>query len=268
MNNWNPTSWPAIVKGDVEGHEFRGNQYTAGVESARSTVVAHGKETGNERVIVLDQHGGVVGDQKGHFFGATVSQEVEAKMKDPTNQLSVVHNHPAGRSLSGGDVRYLAEHPGVKSIEAVSHHGASFLAERGGKFNAKQMGEQYDRAYKNARESLLRDRDDGKVLQDDLEHMVDHATVESLGRSGKLLYSANLSGPMKDSVDKHPAEFEKAVRAAVKSAYFKKSEGNDHRRRSNKDHQRGVRQDGGVGLGAAPTTTNASSIIGQGHRSR
>jgi hypothetical protein len=31
MTDWNPTAWPAIEKGDVEGHEFHGNQYTNGL---------------------------------------------------------------------------------------------------------------------------------------------------------------------------------------------------------------------------------------------
>ncbi len=90
------------------------------LEEARSEVVAHGKKTGNERLVLLDAGNGSVDK-------LVFTDSIMALIQDANNSILLIHNHPWSSSFSKEDIR-AASLPGVDSIEAIGHDGSKYKA--------------------------------------------------------------------------------------------------------------------------------------------
>lgn len=211
-----------LIPGDLEtleevGHEFHGNQWT----SARADVIEHGKATGKERLVVIDPQGQRIDDVLGSSIGfgqgidpKNYSPEFNKQLSNPDSHLTLVHNHPEGQSVSGGDIGEL-RHVGIKTIEAVTHEGSTFAISRGPSFDAEKIDKLYTKAYSNARESLLRSRDAGSLKHSQVDLLVDHAVAEGLSQKGVLRYESHPTGNYQKLLTEKASEYKRAVKAAT-----------------------------------------------------
>lgn len=167
--------------------------FTIAMSSARKIVIQHGKDTEKERGIFLRQDGSIIEDTgyTGGYGGIEPTKDTEKLLTDLTNHITVVHNHPKGQSLSGGDIMVLAKWPGLKTIEAVDHSGVTYSASRGDKYPKTIEGvrKAYDKAYEIEREKMLKRRDKGEISQEQVNRGVDHNTMINLAKKGVIKYS-------------------------------------------------------------------------------
>ena len=96
----------------------------AGHQAAVDWVLARGRQTGHENVVLLDSSNGTVHAGTAHKPGQVAfSPDAMERMKDPSAQIVLYHNHPGDRALSKQDVSILAAYPGLRVMVAVGHGG-------------------------------------------------------------------------------------------------------------------------------------------------
>ncbi|WP_159953039.1 PLxRFG domain-containing protein [Rhizobium sp. 18065] len=97
-------------------------------EWGANAVLSHGRSTGNEAVIAIDDDGSVIefatGDAK---TNVTLSRTLASAMMNPDRRLVVYHNHPRNTPVSAPDMVQLVM-PGIYSIWAIGHGGKNTRA--------------------------------------------------------------------------------------------------------------------------------------------
>jgi len=104
----------------------------AAVDKARADVVAHGKKTGNEMAIIINNDTGDQRQAKGDKNSADIGNiHNDMRTRDyAPDGYTLVHNHPGDASLSAPDVAVLFNFPNINRVEAVGHDGTRYIAER------------------------------------------------------------------------------------------------------------------------------------------
>lgn len=148
--------------------------------TARDEVLRRGKEDGNEHNAFVDAKGNVTYETSGHENEAHFSEKTKERLRDPSENISVIHNHKSGRTLSIKDFTVL-HYPGVSSVAEFGHEGGGSMAaltEKGREFVLKDR-DAYSRALDNAYENAF-ERLSKSGLSDKEAHK---AAIDMMGRA-------------------------------------------------------------------------------------
>jgi predicted kinase len=96
--------------------------------SAQDYLIAKGRETGLEHLLVVDRDGSIVAHGRGSADNVGISPHFEDALFDPNRGMVLHHNHPRNTPLSDSDLAHLA-FPGLKAIWAHGHNGNVTRAE-------------------------------------------------------------------------------------------------------------------------------------------
>lgn len=81
------------------------------------------QSTSHERLVILDAEGKLVWAADGSKSRVDLPTDINTLVKDGTNRLHLIHNHPSGTSLSNDDIRLFLDSPGIKSISVATADG-------------------------------------------------------------------------------------------------------------------------------------------------
>ncbi|KQV27850.1 hypothetical protein ASC97_05660 [Rhizobium sp. Root1203] len=90
---------------------------------ARRIIMDHGKLTGHEYLVAIDDDGSTIDFGTANDARYTgMSNKLASAMSNPDRRLVLYHNHPAATPLSAPDLASLV-YPGVHAIYALGHNG-------------------------------------------------------------------------------------------------------------------------------------------------
>lgn len=148
-----------------------------------------------ERLIVLSPTGRIVHVVSGHERSVPLPAGLDRRLLTPGEDLTLVHNHPAGNGLSQNDLRQL-EKAGVSAVVAIGHDGGIYVARRGPRFPEFGLvgfdGSAYATALTTAEQVLAGTPDAGSRAL--FARHVHHVIALGLARVEMLEYRARLTG--------------------------------------------------------------------------
>ena len=161
-------------------------------EEARSQVVEYGKKMGNERLVLLDARTGeILEGGSGSVDEILLTDAMMALINDSNNAVFLIHNHPAGLSLSKKGI-IAASRSGVDSIEALGHDESRYKAKtKTGDF--AQLGIQISEANNEVMNRLGRLVSGKKISLDNAGKIYHHIVNLALAKSGFIDYDYRLS---------------------------------------------------------------------------
>jgi len=86
-----------------------------------------GKETGNERLSIMNYDGESLGSWQGGKDAVTITRAIENKLlKADDNTLTILHNHPKSSSFSIEDLDIMSSYKSIRDMRVIGHNGRVF----------------------------------------------------------------------------------------------------------------------------------------------
>jgi hypothetical protein len=86
-----------------------------------------GKETGMERLSVMNYDGTSLGSWKGTEDAVTITETVRRKLVNaPDDTLICLHNHPKSSSFSLSDLDVMCSYNSIREMRVVGHNGTTY----------------------------------------------------------------------------------------------------------------------------------------------
>lgn len=91
-----------------------------------------GKQTGNERLSIMNYDGERLGTWEGSKDAVTITKTIGRKLSNaPDNTLSVLHNHPKSSSFSLEDISVMSDFSSIREMRVIGHNGKVFTMDVG-----------------------------------------------------------------------------------------------------------------------------------------
>ncbi|MEQ8823837.1 MAG: Rho termination factor N-terminal domain-containing protein [Filomicrobium sp.] len=188
---------------------------------ALRTALTHGRNTGNERLLIQDiSSGKILGDVGGTSNQVTLDRS--ALRKAGSRGARLVHNHPGGGSLSLNDLEKLGRGPAdARSVVAISDTGNVYVAKPGKNFRSGHATKQLA--------SKIRERVKADVLADlvvsgkatatpEAAHKIISLTNRELERQGVIQYRELKSRNVESVISERQAPKEFGSTATLRAA--------------------------------------------------
>ena len=105
--------------------------------------VSLGSRGQRERLLLVSAAGETILEVEGEVGRVDVTPEISVQLSRETADIVLIHNHPASRGLSGGDLMVLSKRRAT-AIAAMGHDGSVYVAARGPRFGgARFYADQY-----------------------------------------------------------------------------------------------------------------------------
>jgi hypothetical protein len=159
---------------------------------AREYVIANGKRTGTEHLLLYDSNTGVaLAPKQGSKSSVTFTSEMQASIRNPNNAMVIHHNHPSSTSLSFADMDIVANEIGARTMFAHGQNGSLYRAEKGELPLKKQN---YTLVKNEVVRELQRAVNAGEITGEDATHLVAHFINSILHVKKRINYSHDLQG--------------------------------------------------------------------------
>jgi hypothetical protein len=161
-----------------------------------------GPMPGFERLVVIASDGSILGEANGDENQVLLPETLARMLSDGAVRATLVHNHPAGVSLSGTDLGQLGK-PGVDRVIAVSPDGSVFEASAGTRFDVCTFKALYTGMLAEVTERVNREAQRDGVDLARLYPNLTHLVALALDRAGVIRYRMTPSLKLRVELDRY-----------------------------------------------------------------